>query len=243
MTNTAGSTTSTDSATSSRGADRSTTLLLGCGVLYASSYAIGNDVVAASRYHGYSRTSQAVSELSATGAPTRTFLTMMLLVWTALMIAFGAGVVRSAPGVRSLHVTGGILIAFGVSGVAWLAFPMTTRDEMVQGTTATNDVGHIALSGVTVVFIVAQLFFGSRAFGTRFRRYSAVAGLTVLVFGALTAMKSSKIAADEPTPMLGVFERIDIGAWLLWLAVFAIACIRRLAGRSLEADQQATTVG
>jgi hypothetical protein len=227
MTITVDSTTGTDGAVAERGPDRPTTLLLGCGVLYALSYTVANDLVAASRYRGYRRTSQAVSELSATGAPTRTFLMVMLPVWTALMVAFGVGVVRSAAGARPLRSTGGLLIAFGVSGVAWLAFPMTSRHEMVRGVTAANDVGHLVLSGMTVALIVGQLAFGARAFGSRFRRYSAATGLTVLVFGALTAGESSKIAAGEPTPWLGLFERLDIGAWLVWLAVFAIACMRR----------------
>ena len=45
--------------------------LLACGIVYALLYVIVNDVIAATLYDGYSRMSQAVSELSATGAPTR----------------------------------------------------------------------------------------------------------------------------------------------------------------------------
>jgi hypothetical protein len=240
MTITVGPTRSVDAVVPKCGSRRVTVLLLGCGVLYASSYAIANDLVAAARYRGYSRTSQAVSELSATGAPTRRFLTVMLPVWTALMVAFGIGVLRSASGARSLRVTGGVLIAFGVSGVAWLAFPMTSRDEMVLGTTAANDVGHLVLSGVTVVLIILQLVFGSRAFGPRFRRYSLATGSMVLVFGALTARASSKIALGESTPWLGLFERLDIGAWLLWLIVFAIACMRRRDARSGRCESLAS---
>ena len=52
--------------------------LLACGVGYSLLYVVQNDVVAASRYEGYSRMSQAISELSAKGAPTRRFLSAML---------------------------------------------------------------------------------------------------------------------------------------------------------------------
>jgi hypothetical protein len=38
-----------------------------CGLLYALLYPIVNDLIAAATYGGYSRTSQAVRELSATG--------------------------------------------------------------------------------------------------------------------------------------------------------------------------------
>ncbi len=204
-----------------------TNLLLACGVLYALSYVVANDVIAATRYGGYDRTSQAVSELSATGAPTRTFLMVMLPIWTALMIAFGIGVRRSADGKRSLRITGGLLVAFGITGVLWLPFPMTSRDEMVRGATAANDVGHIVLTAVTVLLILSQLAFGAAAFGRWFRIYSAVTAVVVLVFGGLTGPQAAKVSEGLPTPWLGTFERINIGAWLLWIAVLAIVLIRR----------------
>jgi len=97
-------------------------VLLACGVLYPLVYAVANAVVAATRYEGYSRTSQAVSELSASGAPTRPFLTVMLPIFSVLMIAFGIGVWRSAHGKRALRVTGGLLVADGIiafAGGAW----------------------------------------------------------------------------------------------------------------------------
>jgi hypothetical protein len=50
--------------------------LLACGIVYALLYVIVNDVIAATLYDGYSRRSQAVSELSATGARYRRNLWM-----------------------------------------------------------------------------------------------------------------------------------------------------------------------
>jgi hypothetical protein len=54
---------------------RATRVLLVGGLLYPLFYVVINDVVAAGRYPGYSRLSQAISELSATGAPTTRLLT------------------------------------------------------------------------------------------------------------------------------------------------------------------------
>ena len=48
--------------------------LLSCGVGYSLLYVIENDAVAARRCDGYSRMSQAVSELSAKGSPAQAFL-------------------------------------------------------------------------------------------------------------------------------------------------------------------------
>ena len=99
--------------------------LLACGVGYSLLYVVENDVIAAGRYEVYSRRSQAVSELSAKGAPTRRFLVAMLPLSAALMTAFGIGVSKSAGGSRALRVTGGLLVAGGPMSVAWLPFPMS----------------------------------------------------------------------------------------------------------------------
>jgi hypothetical protein len=201
-------------------------VLLACGVAYSLSYLVANDVVAATRYEGYSRTSQAVSELSATGAPTRAFLMFMLPIWTALMVAFGIGVWKAAEAKHSIRIVGALLVTFGITGLLWLAFPMTSRQEMVSGTTPANDAGHIAMTGLTVVLIIAQLVFGAAAFGRKFQIYSLVTAAIVLIFGGLTGTQAPKIPNGEPTPWMGLFERINIGAWLLWIAVLAILLIR-----------------
>lgn len=202
-------------------------VLLACGVLYSLLYVVMNDVVAATRYEGYSRMFQAISELSATGTPTRRLLIAMLPVWTLLMIAFGIGVWKSAHGKRALRVTGALLAASGVTGVLWLPFPMTSREEMVRGAAMpVNDIGHIVLTVVTVLLILSQIGFGAAAFGKRFRLYSLVTGATVVVFGALTSMQAAEIPQGAPTPWMGLLERISIGAWLLWMAVLAIALLR-----------------
>lgn len=114
--------------------------------MYLLVYIIASDVVAASLYDGYSRMDQAISELSATAAPTKTFLTVMLFVYAGLMVAFGVGVWNSAHGQRALRVTGAVLVIWGASGLAWLPFPMTSREDMMAATSSANDVGHTVLS-------------------------------------------------------------------------------------------------
>ena len=204
-------------------------VLVGCGLLYSVSYALIPDIAGATGYAGYSPMSQAVSELSATGAPTRAFLTAMIPVWSIIMLAFGVGVWLSAGGSRALRVTGGLLLAQGVVGTLWLFFPMTSRQEMISGITPANDVGHIALTVVTVVLILSQIGFGAAAFGMWFRIYSAITAATVLLFGSLTGMEAPKVPKGDPTPWMGLFERINIWAWLVWIAVLAIMVLRTLS--------------
>ena len=62
-------------------------VLLACGIAYPLLYVVENDVIAATRYEGYSRMSQAISELSAKDAPTRKILAETLPFCAALMAA------------------------------------------------------------------------------------------------------------------------------------------------------------
>ena len=201
-------------------------VLVACGALYALSYVIANDVIAASRFRGYNRIDQAVSELSAKGASSRPFLVAMLPIWTALMIALGIGVVMSANGKRVLRITGGVLIAHGVVAITWLWFPMTSRQDMIRAGTASNDTGHLVLTTATIVFILAELGFAAVAFGTWFRVYSAVTAAMVLVFGALVGPLAARIPDGKPTPWMGLYERVSIGGWLLWMTIFTVALLR-----------------
>jgi len=203
-----------------------TRTLLACGLLYSLLYAFINDVVAAELYEGYSRTSQAISELSATRAPTRALLTSTLPVFTFLLLAFGIGVWRSTQDNRALRATGALLAAHAATFPLWLLAPMTSREEM-GSSVLFADIAHIVLSAVAVVFILSQIGFSAAALGKPFRRYSLSTAATVLVFGAMTGVQAPKVAAGEPTPWIGLFERISFAAWLLWVAVLAIVLLRR----------------
>ena len=104
-------------------------VLLACGVVYGLVYLVTNDVVAAMVYQGYSRMDQAISELSATSAPTRAFLVVMLPVGTALLVAFGIGVWITANGNRALRVTGGLLIQQGLDSIQKMIQTIQTLAE------------------------------------------------------------------------------------------------------------------
>jgi len=203
-------------------------ILLACGVLYGVVYVVASDVIAAPLNGGYNRMDQAISELSGTSAPTRWFLTAMLAIYTALMIAFGIGVRRAARGTRSLHATGTLLVVWGAMGLLWLPFPMTSREDIVDGPMSVNDIGHLVLSGLTFVAIASTLWFGAKSFGRGFRIYSLVTAVTFFVSAALMGTQSPNV--PDPTPWMGLYERIMLGAWLQWIAVLAIILLRRRPG-------------
>jgi Protein of unknown function (DUF998) len=199
-----------------------TRALLACGILYGALYVVANDLVAAASIDGYSRLDQAVSELSANGATSQPFLRAMLPVFTLLMLGFAAGVWRAAQGSRALRITGGLLVASGVVGVTWLWFPMTARGDMVGGAPMpANDLGHLVLSGLTVALILLEMGFAAAAFGKWFRVFSAAAAVTLLSAGALMGSLAAVVSKGEPTHWMGLYERIMLGAWLLWMAALA----------------------
>lgn len=201
-------------------------VLLACGFLYAVLYPIVNDVIAAAFYDGYSRVDQAVSELSAKGAPTHALLTALGPVFSLLFVGFGIGVLQSAYGKRPLRLAGALIIAHGVMSLLWMFGPMSRREVIAAGGATSADTLHLVLSAATGLFVTAYVATTAFAFGWIFRLYSILTIATALLFGLLST-QVDKIQAGEPTPYMGLLERIGIGAWLLWVAVVAIGLIRR----------------
>ena len=197
--------------------------LLVCGLLSSLLY-VGIDVLAAIRYGEYhSFTSGVISELMAREAPTKALVDPLFIFYGVLATAFGVGVWMSARGNRALRITAGLLIGYAVAGLPgpWL-FPMNMRGAGDPR----GDLPHIVLTGVLVLFIVAAVVIGAFALGRRFRLYSLVTVLAILVFGALVGIEAPGLATGEPTPWIGLTERANVGAFLLWVAVLAIALLR-----------------
>ena len=77
-------------------------VLLACGVVSSLFYIVTLSL-GALRWEGYSATSQAISELFAIGAPSRPFITPLLVGYALLIYAFGLGVWQSAGPSRALR--------------------------------------------------------------------------------------------------------------------------------------------
>jgi hypothetical protein len=197
-----------------------------CGIVASLVY-VGADILAAMRWEGYRYTSQAVSELMAIEAPTRPLLVALFSVYGLLVIAFGIGVWASAGRKRALRVTGILLIAYGAVGFVGLLFtPMHLRGAEFSAT----DLLHIIVTSVLVLLLLLSIGFGAAAHGRGFRLYSIATILILLVFGALTGLQGPRLAANLPTPWLGVMERMNIYSSMLWVLVLAIALLRAEKG-------------
>ena len=96
--------------------------LLACGALSGLVY-IGWHEIAALQWEGYSRVSNAISELELTGSPAKWVLDPWHgIVYNALVIAFGIGVWRSAQDKRALRVVGGLQVLAGATAPLWMLF-------------------------------------------------------------------------------------------------------------------------
>lgn len=202
-------------------------VLLFCGVL-SSLLWIGGDILAAMLYKGYSYTSQTISELSAIGAPTRAVLIPLNTMYDVFLFAFGLGVLATGGRKRVLRFTGILLIAHAILAQASAFFPMNLR-----GVEATiSDTMHIIFYSVIPLVILLIIGFGAAANGKWFRIYSIGTILILILFGALTGIGSSRLATGLPTPWLGIYERINVYGYMLWVMVLAITLLRKEKGKA-----------
>ena len=200
-----------------------TKVFLSCGILSSLLY-VAMNIFVPMRWEGYSTVSQTISELSAIDAPTRQLWVPLGIVYALLTTAFGCGVWRSAKGSRPLRIVGGLLFINGVISLFWP--PMHQREVLAAGGGTTTDTMHIVFSMVTVLLFMLSIGFGAVALGKSFRVYSIATGVILLVFGILTAIEAPGIEVNGPTPMIGVWERVNIGVYMLWVIVLATILLR-----------------
>ena len=200
-------------------------VLLVSGILSSLLY-VAMNVFVPMRLEGYNFASQTISELSAIGVPTRPLWIPLGTAYTVLLLAFGCGVWVSAGRNRALRVVGGLLTANGLISFAWPFASMHQREVLAAGGGTLADTMHLVLGGVTVLSYLLALGFGAAAFGKRFRLYSIVSILVLLVFGALTGIDGPRVGANLPTPLVGIWERINIGVFIIWVVVLAVILLR-----------------
>jgi hypothetical protein len=197
--------------------------LLVCGIVSSLLYGA---MIGAIRFEGYSRISQVPSELTAIGAPTRPLLMLLGAVYTVLVTAFGWGVWKAADRSRALRIVGGLILAYGSLGLLWPFAAMHQRDVLAAGGGTLSDTAHVVLGGVTVFLMFLAIGFGATAFGQRFRLYSIASIVVLLAFGGLTFLEAPRLQENLPTPWIGLWERINISVFLMWVVALATALLR-----------------
>jgi len=104
---------------------------------------------------------------------------------------------------------------------------MHQREVIAGGGGTLTDTLHLVWAGMTLLFMMLLMGFGAAALGKSFRYYTITTFIVFIVFGMLTFTESSRMEANLPTPWMGLWERINIAAFMLWMMVFAFELLRR----------------
>jgi hypothetical protein len=216
--------------------------LLACGIVSSLLYIVAT-ILGAVQWQGYSTVDQSVSELIGINAPSAPIVVPLFFIYSVLIYAFGLGVWLSAGQKRALRVAAVLMIAKEVLGLYGLLF---ARVHLRGVQPTQSDSIHLIITGVGVLLsMFPAMGFAATVFGKRFRLYSIATLLIFLVFGALGGMAGSGIATNLPTPWLGVYERINIFGYMVWIVVLAIMLLRgsskslRLAVRQMTVPAEA----
>jgi hypothetical protein len=198
-------------------------IMLICGI-FSSLFYVATDLLASWWYDGYSIADQNYSELLATGAPTRSIMLLVGIVYNLLIAALAVAVWHSAGPKRTAHITGAAIMAYAVLSMITPAFfqmDMRGAEMTLRGSL------HGPMTAVMSLFIVLSIGFGAFLLGRRFRIYSFITIFILIVFGVLTSLQAPQLEAGQSTPWMGLTERINIYATMLWFALFSIALLRR----------------
>jgi Protein of unknown function (DUF998) len=198
--------------------------LLISGILSMMWYVVIN-IIVTMQYPGYDSASLTVSELSAIDTPTRTLWVILCIFYSLLFLAFGAGIWLSSKGSRNLRIVGAVVLFDAILGLYWP--PMHRREVIAAGGGTLTDTLHLAWAFIHLLLMLLMIGFGAAAFGRGFRIFSVGIVIVFIVFGLLTSRESMGIEAGLPTPHVGIWERINIAAYMLWVVVFAILLLKR----------------
>jgi hypothetical protein len=203
-------------------------ILFACGAASSLTY-LAIDLYSSWVYPGYRFADQAVSELSAIGAPTRPLWLVVGMAYNLLLLAFASGVWTAARGKWTLRVTALLLAAIAVlGGIAGLLAPMHQRGTQ----TSLTDTVHVIYAAVTVVCTLAAIGCAAAALRGPFRVYSLATIGLLLAAGMAAFAQGPRIPTGGPTAWFGVLERINIYGYLLWVALLGVTLLRRRGRRA-----------
>lgn len=189
-------------------------VLLLCGVLALVVFVVA-DLAAGLQWNGYSFIWKSIGELTAIGAPTRSFATPLFIVQSAVLIAFGAGVWGEAGANTPLRVIAALLVGSGLASLAaTIFFP-------AQAGVRPSPSSAIVISGAAaVILLLGAIGFGAAAFSNWFRFYS-IGTLAIFVLLAIVGF----VAQAEPH--VGLQERVMAYGSLAWVGLLAIVLLGR----------------
>ena len=198
-------------------------ILVSCGIAAPVLYIVTAIVGAALRPDDYSHIVNAISELLSNGAPNKAVLDVVFNIYNALLLAFAIGaysVAKNMP--RLTQVSMGVLVGIQVLSFSWGFFPM---DPLGAEATFAGTMHNVLGGVVALTTIIMPLLMGlgvRRLDGfSRYANFSFVSSAIIFVSG-LTGV----ILAGQGVQLFGLFERITIGSYEIWLIVTALSLLK-----------------
>ena len=197
-------------------------LLMLCGCSAAVIY-VGTVILGGLLRPGYSHISMAISELVADGAPNRSLLSSLFLLYNALLTIFGIGLflqVNSQTGRKRSGIIGSLsLVLVGMAGIL-----MELVFAQEPGGTATTFIGimHFVMAGIAslgtmVALLGIGLWFRNIPELKSYVLYSIFSVAIIFVSGG-----SSVPAMANHSPLFGLIERITIGTFIVWMFMIGL---------------------
>ena len=198
-------------------------ILVSCGIAAPILYIVTAIIGAALRPDDYSHIVNAISELLSNGAPNKAVLDVVFNIYNALLLAFAIGAystLKTLP--RTARISMGILIGIQALSFSWGFFPM---DPLGSEATFAGTIHNILGGVVALATIIMPLLMG---LGVRrlddFSRYAiySFVSSTIIFVSGLTGV----ILAGQGVQLFGLFERITIGAYEVWIFVTALCLLK-----------------
>ena len=186
-------------------------------------YIVTAIVGAALRPNDYSHIINAISELISNGAPNKAVLDVVFNIYNALLLAFAIGaysVTKNMP--RLTQISMGILIGIQVLSFSWGFFPMDPLGaEVTFAGTMHNVLGGVVALATIIMPLLMGLGVRRLDDFSRYASYSFISSAIIFVSG-LTGV----ILAGQGVQLFGLFERITIGSYEVWIFVTALNLLK-----------------
>jgi len=179
-------------------------------------------IIGAALRPDYSHIVNAVSELLSNGSPNKAILDIIFNIYNALLLAFALGAfatLRNYP--RISRISMGILIGIQVISFSWGFFPM---DPLGSEATFAGTMHNILGGLVALATIIMPLLMGlglKKVDGfQQYARYCFITSAIIFISG-LTGV----ILSSQGILLFGLFERITIGSYEIWIFITALKCL------------------
>ncbi len=188
-----------------------------CG-LGASVLSVIADVIGTLKAPNYSFVSQSISDLTASGVPTRHLVMPLSVTSDMLILVFSIGAWSVAGRSRALRVTAVLLAENGVASLVATTFFPKHLDEAASA--APNLINTVVMASGVVCFLLA-MGFGAAARRGWFRYYS-IGTLAAFVVLSITRPVLPIPASAVNSSLTGVQERTMMYGFVLWLTALSL---------------------